>query len=923
MIALVGGVVADIARPDQARAVTFLNGWDGVYTRDQLWYMSYSSQTASSRNIRGWLDAKNVQPWTGSDQPPQLFTTTGTANGAAMNTDHDTFGLGPVFKGGPDGADDSLHLVADWWVDGDNVTVFKSELVNGTRQINPVAFGSLEDSTPVSGAVLEDTCHFDNTVGLEVNQKNGYLYAYGNTSLAYSFPFSGSGDVSNFRAGIFRLNDADKSITCMTAVNTLAPAGDSLNQQWKTLTGESVSGSWSAATDMAIDAEGNMYVLVRNGSKRHALVRVNVPHDSNGQPTAGAAWNYTVVQTWTVDASSDDVVGMAFVDGYLWTVNNSEDVYKWDTLARTVTRMGEVPQLVDARDFAAAQVAPVVTGTVYNDADGDGVIEDGEGGVGNATVEIYQNTGSGDAPAWSYRGSVLTDETGKYSALLNSADSEFLVRLKQPAVGGANAAQTYASAGQFAYGADRQANTVQPYCASQDGDYRLGSESGPCSGARRDGVDPAAVADPLAAGGGAAIVTKVTMRNDLAIAVADFGVSAAASWGDSPVPPTTNAQSGPYANPFQAGQPALRLGATAATYADGVLDPAADAHASDDGLEVAPVVGGRVGAWEPAQGQLMVPGQTYRFRAQAQGDSAAVAQARVKAWITTSSTAFTAAATTLLGGGGCSAEVDDAGYVYCDHVATGTVPAAGVLPLSARARVSNDAASTAIARGPSDPATSRWQPLGEVEDYHLGLAGGVLRLQARTAGGVAANVNLSLSNVSATSPSATTNSILTNAASTFQASGQRHALVNRARGVTITTTGVGAAGATGLGGWGLAAAALGGGGTRCHDSATGADLDVQIDRAAGVLTLAAPTVGTLPQDVTCQLTYVPAGEATKSWLSADPSDNAATPLAVGGWSSVEVGVFGQVQGQDGKVTEAAAAGERATLTLTPAAGSGA
>ncbi|MDR0594043.1 MAG: Ig-like domain-containing protein, partial [Bifidobacteriaceae bacterium] len=765
----------------------------------------------------------------------------------------------------------------------------------------------------------------------EVNQKNGYLYVIGSAAGSPTIQSASGTTLSGIYPRIFRVNTTGTTstsrFTCVAsraATSITSATGTNLLAQWNRMTNQSQSsGSWSFGTDMAIDANGNFYLFVTHASTRHALVRLNVPQDSNGEPLS-TGWTYEMVKAFTADTSSGSVYGVAFMDGQLYTQNSSGHYFRYDTLSGAATDLGTDNSA--SGDLAAAQMAPVISGTVSNDVDGDGVIEPGEPGVANVTVEIWQGNANQGSTSWTKRGELITNSSGNYSALLNSAVGEYLVRVKRPVINSVNAVQTYAGGGTFyESGSSGPANTLTPLCVSNGVDYTPNPSGGACDGARLDGIDAfttTTTGNPLAATGGALIVSKVEMTTDLAVVDADFGITAAASWGDAPIL-STNAQSGPYANPNRAGQPYLYLGATSGTYEDGTNHAEADAHPTDDGLEISPTdaSGQSTGAWAPAQSQLMVSGKTYAFRAKASGDSAAVAASTIKAWITgiTGSTAATTFNTNLLGGGGsCTATPDVNGYVYCTYTAPAvTIPATGVVPTYARARVSNDSGVTATSRAPSNPATSPWQLNGEVEDYQLGVAGAVLRIQARTLGSVAANVNLTLGNVSNTRPSYNTDSILTNAANTFQPSTRGHAIISRTSGVSLQTTGVGAAGATTVEGWRLSAEAAD---TRCFvtsDPATA--VAATVNATDRLVSIAAPASGgQLPEDITCQLTYIPQGSATASTVTVNPTSTSGSRLEVAKDSTeVTITAVSRVRDLNGTEVTVPATGETVNLSLTP------
>ncbi|MDR1189928.1 MAG: hypothetical protein LBK95_21155, partial [Bifidobacteriaceae bacterium] len=567
----------------------------------------------------------------------------------------------------------------------------------------------------------------------------------------------------------------------------------------------------------------------------------------------------------------------------------------------------------------------------------------------------YEGNAPSGSTTWTDRGARTTLGNGNYTFVLNSsADREYLVRVVQPTIAldgetgnRVNAVQTYANSGSFTY--EGAANEVRALCAAGANNYQTLSTSGPCPGARADGIDPTSTANPLAASGGAAIVSRVVMRTDMAVPEVDFGVSAAASWGDSPVAThkVLNSEAGPYANPGYEGWTELRLGARSRLYADGAHNVFATEHLYDDGLEIAPYSGSGSMAdldWVPAQGRTMVAGQNYAFRAKAEGSEASAATTRIKAWITgvTGSTVSPTFNQNLLGSGtgGCSA-TPQGGYVYCPFQAVGSTTGEP-LTLHARVRVADWDGVTADSRGPAaaEGATRRWVTRGEVEDYQLGVAKSVLRVEARTLGGVAAYVGLAYSNVLASGYSAATSQILTDSAGGYVSEGydddsfgddgdHRHAVVSTTTPVVISTKGVGGANrnamTVSMNGWQLSDGTTGSvADTRCFVTGTQTAVPATIDAAASVVTLAASSGSPLPADVTCRLTYAPVPDFMASRVKAEPSANQADPLVPGSETSkVTVDVQVPVEDADYKSQPTDPAGIAVALSLEPRTGTGA
>ncbi|MDR1118584.1 MAG: Ig-like domain-containing protein, partial [Bifidobacteriaceae bacterium] len=916
-VGLAGTVmVGALVEAPEAQAVDLLNSWDGVFKKDQLWYRGTSDDQTFSVTDPGKI----------SDVGANLlgrFRPGGTKNGTAGSSGA-TIALGPVFKWA---GDQSLQMVDIGYLGPHDVF----QMANG--KINGIQYGNVRSSTVTNGAEKDACQSTSERFSGEVNQQNGYLYE---VAAGSAKTFSGTLTSWSVDAAIYRLgrpNTADTKITCVAGVTSIASAGGSLNDQWKAQTGESYTATWNLASDMAIDANGNFYLLLRGNAKHHALVRLEISKNAANEPTS-SGWKFRLVKAFTGEAGNYNKFGMAFADGALYTVDSVEAMHRWDPVGGTVTAVGKAPSAGNnSRDLASAQAAPVIEGRVYNDANGNGVIDAGEGGVANATVEIYNGSGS----SWTKRGTLTTDSAGDYSALLNAASGQFLVRVRQPQVGGVDAVQTYANAQAFSSQESTGTvnNTVRPYCATATANYQLTEPTGggvKCYGARADGIDPGATSNPLAATGGAAILSRVDMATDQAVVRADFGVTAAGSWGDAPdAYKTTNGQSGPYSNPNRAGQPYLYLGANYRLYTNGQPTTQANGHSSDDGLEFSvPAAAGRpAGPGIPAQGQLMATGQKYSFRAKASGPGAA--KAYVKAWISgvnASGGAETTFNQALLGGGSCSARPDDQGYVYCDYTPSGT-PSGGLAMVFARLRASTESDVTATQRGPSNSAASPWMPNGEIEDYALGVAGGLVRVNARTLGGVEAfvAVGLGTDNVSSTFPSRTTAGVLTVKDGSFVPSYAVGALKSRAAATTLTTTGVGGLGPTQMNGWTLSNRTENGApvDTWCEDSATGKGLGAAVDTATGKVVIPAPASGgTLPADITCNLTYAPKADVALSTVTADPSANQAAPLIAGvGTSAVELKVAGAAANSDGTLVPAFPIGAQATFALAPVAGTGA
>ncbi|MDR1392864.1 MAG: Ig-like domain-containing protein [Bifidobacteriaceae bacterium] len=888
-------IAQSLTAADTSQAVGYIN-WDGVMAPNQLWMVGTTpaSNLARPRMIAdpGTATAANF-----NNRLTVRYDKTETANGQACSGNNwNNLAMGPLLMA--DGISTLMHL--GWGSNGENAGF----LASGSGDCLPVT-----DLTPSGTGGWLGT-----TWGGEINQKTGEVYLIG----ADEEDFDGDSTTNDPRFNLVRVVAQRNgqgaiiggTVERLARSSATPPAPGALNlAQAATAAGLSgtFTGNWGLGSDMAIDANGNAYRMARfarGGADYWALIRFNIPRSAPGVGQSVGAplstgWTYNVVKLFSA-VDTNAVWGMAFLDGYLYTIHGDDSIYRWDPLAGSAINLG-LPSSMSPRDLASAQMAPVIEGRVYRDVDGDGVIESGDNGLGGVQIDVWQSH-EGGAPV--LRGSLTTDTDGSYSALLPSASDTFYLRLRPHAIGGINASQSYASAGSMS---DTRGgtNVVTALCASQTGDYFERSSSGACYGARRDGVDPASVTSPIAGSGGASTVSKVDMSSDQAVVRADFGLTTARSWGDAPdTYQTLAANSGPSAvSSF------LYLGSVQAPYPDGAPGPDAAAHnATDDGLSFAPRPSSGVvppaEAFVPAQGRIMAAGQRYLFQTQIGGFYTSGATAR--AWLSP------------LVGGTASSSLSDQLFSHtfgsetsytAAYDAAQTAPAGGLANVYARARVDRRTDFGPGATALTDQSSQAWAGVGEVEDYRLAIANGVIRLGARTTDNLAAYVNLSLSNVSGTAPSSTTNSALL-PAQTGQAITwlpNDHAVVDPALGVTINTTGVGPQGASAMNGWGLSED------TVCYNSAT--QVGVAYDISGGTLELSAAATAANP-DITCELVYQPIITASASTMTVTPTPNQATPIVIG-VETYTVSVHGAawVTTADGSVTQTPVEGMEINLLL--------
>jgi len=499
------------------------------------------------------------------------------------------------------------------------------------------------------------------------------------------------------------------------------------------------------ASDMALDGNGNAYILVRSdrampsmgaatARARVWLVRV-VPSDTSG------GWTYNLVSplvaapgepngsgatTWagnnsTVAANIYMSYGSAFFNGklYVYDYNGGGSLNVVNPMSGQVSSLpananpgNATPSYV--QDLASGQTAYVLQGSVYNDANADGVIDTDEASAANALsgvqVALYQQV----AGQYVLQGQRYTNGAGGYSFLLGG-QGDYLVRVVRPQIGGVDAVQTWASGG----GA---VNTATAVCSNGNvtATVAIGADGGKCAGAVNMPIaDPPLPANPVYGTESSTqpdampIQTMVHVSSD-AVVTADFGVTAAGSFGDSSTPPTTVATGAPMH--INSSVPQVWLGAALGTYAGPATDNAAH-NATDDGL----YVGGSSLLGNVAIGPSLVlaGGRAYTLKADVSGPQAA--NGSVNGWITPVGT--TAWNTTAVWTPALAAGTASGSFTPATSTSTGTEQLRAQVSLgTAPVQPNNSANEYQDAAG-----TKAWATPGEIEDYSFRVAPAVYR----------------------------------------------------------------------------------------------------------------------------------------------------------------------------------------------------
>jgi hypothetical protein len=302
------------------------------------------------------------------------------------------------------------------------------------------------------------------------------------------------------------------------------------------------SGIHYVMSDMALDANGNAYILVEGGGNKW-LLRV-VPSRVQGEN-----WYYNKVVQFT--GLPFDMWGMAFLGGYLYGTGIATygPLYRVNPLSGgAAVNIGRATSADIPFDLASDETASIIEGTIYHDVNGNGILELADtAGVSNQIVELYEELTPGSVPI--LRGTRTTGGDGFYSFMLDKNEGTYFVRLKRPKIrigtgtsinDSIRAVQTWASAGRktqtgnpsIYYDVTAYTHTdINNNVAVTADSTVLGSHFGADPNTSTwDTINP-----PL-------IYSKVAVNTSLIVAVANFGITAASDYGDAAesTTPTSN-----------------------------------------------------------------------------------------------------------------------------------------------------------------------------------------------------------------------------------------------------------------------------------------------------------------------------------------------------------------------------------------------
>jgi adhesin/invasin len=488
------------------------------------------------------------------------------------------------------------------------------------------------------------------------------------------------------------------------------------------------------ASDMAIDADGNAYVLARYGANSNGdwgLMRINIK-DENGN-FLPKPWIGEIVKSGLTIPTGDasNIWGLAFYNGKLYYTRSNGNLYVLDPLVGVATSVLATDGY--SLDLAACQVSPIIRGKVYNDVEGDGVVSGAESGIDGLTVQLYSTSGT-------LLSTTTTANNGTYSFMINdSGNVDFYIRVKQPSINGTHIAQTWASGGEFrTLQSGVNVNTVYNRCTDFTNNGIESSSNRTCYGARADGAD--SDANTLT---GANYYSRVRVTTSLAVPRVNFAFSAASDRSDSNINEVLHNTAVKDANN------ALRayLGSGVTTDLNSILSVNADSDSYDDGIYV--LLNGR---YVPIQQRGFVQNKYYSFKADINGTKKSDAKLNVfKSPQTAPSWTALSSPADLSGTGD---------IITFTGTISGTIGSNNII----RARYSTSAGVSATSNV-STAAGNPWVLDGEVEDYQIYIVDRQIRLALKTVGttGNSGNLTFNMSNVLTSTPSTTSAVISTNA----------------------------------------------------------------------------------------------------------------------------------------------------------------
>jgi hypothetical protein len=605
-----------------------------------------------------------------------------------------------------------------------------------------------------TGWTIDDnTADFSKRISYIFSNETAYrLLNYNSTNAPHQY--SAGGEVNQLTGELYMssayddlLYDGSFKITVIDITKrTVRSLGFSKEDDSEPTLGQVVS-------DMIIDAEGNTFVIATDDTSNY-LTRLNM---KTGKYDAVVKIKGAFSKPKLINAG-----GMAFLNGRVYVIGAGIN-YEIDPVSGESSNLGTN---YGFSDLASCQLVPLITGRIYNDANGDGVLNDGEksSGIAGVTVQLYDKN-------YKLLGEQITKDSGSYSFIVNNTSAaDFYIRVKNPTINGEHAAQTWASGGSFSY-INGGINTVTNYCTDLINDDDTGSnQNRVCYSKRADSIDSSdnGIAN-------ASYYSKVVMNTDKAVVHADFAFAAILDRGDAP------ASYGEAIHNLgikgDSGKFAAYLGNGVS--ADNTLKASDNASGDDfddgmfvtiDGIEV------------PLQNAVLMMGKSYNIRADINGTLKN--KAYLNAWIGTNSNGgFSSTFETQIADNLNSASGDAIEFTYS--------PNANPTPVNTFIRTRFSTVKN-LSAADTNAKDYPWSFDGEVEDYRVVIAGKQIRVNVKSVNDVG-NFSFNLSNVDSTSPSSDTRTIETTTSDVFAVQpydGVVHAIESAGKDIVISGTSI-------------------------------------------------------------------------------------------------------------------------------------
>ncbi|MDR1285466.1 MAG: hypothetical protein LBJ88_04615 [Campylobacteraceae bacterium] len=461
------------------------------------------------------------------------------------------------------------------------LTMYQWDYITYSKEIEYIQKN--QASTTVNAFSFDEFVNFTGWSGGEVNQKTGEIYFIG-----YNQYKLGT------EARMMIYNPSTKKVS----KSGVLTEENSLNLDFS---------KYNVESDMAIDADGNAYIMVSNGAD-FRLIRV-VPDKNNP-----SNWRYSEVQKFALDRSAQ-IWGMSFLNGMLY-VNLNFYIYELNPLSGDWRNTNFLAS--NSLDFTTCQMAPVIKGKVYLDENGNGILdglERSNNGVKDVEIEVYNKN-------FKHLGTQFTNNRGEYNFLLPSAKSTFYIRMKRPQVKGVNSYQTLASGGKYIWDGpnNKGTNTVTPFCYNDTSIPSANYYEKTCYGAKEDGTEYSGYTLDSTN-----FYSKVIMQTDRAVVRADFALAGV----DRSDAPST------FGEISHAMKPSVYLGSGVDADSFSKVGPNADQDKSDDGVEV------RLennASWSSLQNFVFSNNRTYNFRVKV--NSNGKQKGFLNAWMAVNATTF-------------------------------------------------------------------------------------------------------------------------------------------------------------------------------------------------------------------------------------------------------------------------------------------